>query len=103
MAEHSIPHFHNSQGLDLIEVGSKEFKCVGALPPFDHPHIYMDMGKDNGAFSITPTVGARVGAEYRFDNGFSVGAYGGVDRALGNVGSGSGWGAEAGVTVGISF
>jgi uncharacterized Zn-finger protein len=47
MAEHSIPHFHNSQGLDLIEVGSKEFKCVGALPPFDHPHIYMDMGKDN--------------------------------------------------------
>jgi len=47
MAEHSIPHFHNSQGLDLIRVGSKEFKCVGALPPFDHPHIYMDMGKDN--------------------------------------------------------
>jgi hypothetical protein len=20
--------------------------CVGALPPFDHPHIYIDMGKD---------------------------------------------------------
>jgi uncharacterized Zn-finger protein len=47
MADHSMPHFHNSQGLDRIEVGSKEFKCVGALPPFDHPHIYMDMGKDN--------------------------------------------------------
>jgi hypothetical protein len=21
--------------------------CVGALPPFDHPHIYIDMGKEN--------------------------------------------------------
>jgi hypothetical protein len=20
--------------------------CVGALPPFDHPHISIDMGKD---------------------------------------------------------
>ena len=47
MAEHSIPHFHNSQGLDQIEVGSKEFMCVGALPPQDHPHIYIDMGKDD--------------------------------------------------------
>jgi hypothetical protein len=23
--------------------------CIGALPPFDHPHIYIDMGKDNEA------------------------------------------------------
>jgi len=47
MAHSSIPHFHNSEGLARIEVGSREFKCVGALPPFDHPHIYIDMGKDN--------------------------------------------------------
>lgn len=46
MADHSIPHFHNSEGLPRIEVGSREFKCVGALPPFDHPHIYIDMGKE---------------------------------------------------------
>ena len=46
MAHGSTPHFHNSEGLRSIEVGSKEFKCVGAVPPFDHPHIYLDMGKD---------------------------------------------------------
>ncbi len=47
MAHESTPHFHNSDGLERIEVGSKEFMCVGALPPFDHPHIFIDMGKDN--------------------------------------------------------
>jgi uncharacterized Zn-finger protein len=47
MAHSSTPHFHNSEGLLRIEVGSKEFMCIGALPPFDHPHIYLDMGKDS--------------------------------------------------------
>lgn len=47
MANHSTPHFHNTAGLRLIEIGSKEFQCVGALPPFDHPHIFLDMGKDS--------------------------------------------------------
>ncbi len=48
MASHSsTPHFHNTEGLKRIELGSKEFMCVGALPPFDHPHIFIDMGKDN--------------------------------------------------------
>ena len=47
MANATTPHFHNSDGLRRIEVGSKEFMCVGALPPFDHPHIFLDMGKDN--------------------------------------------------------
>jgi len=46
MAHGTTPHFHNTQGLAQIEVGSKEFQCVGALPPFDHPHVYIDMGKD---------------------------------------------------------
>lgn len=46
MANASTPHFHNSDGLPRILVGSKEFMCIGALPPFDHPHIYLDMGKD---------------------------------------------------------
>lgn len=44
MAHSSIPHFHNTEGLARIEVGSHEFQCIGALPPFDHPHIYIDMG-----------------------------------------------------------
>lgn len=46
MANAVTPHFHNTEWLKRIEVGSKEFMCVGALPPFDHPHIYLDMGKD---------------------------------------------------------
>ena len=47
MAEHSVPHYHNSEGLAQIEIGSKEFQCVGALPPFDHPHVYLDIGKES--------------------------------------------------------
>ena len=46
MADHVVPHFLNEPGVPVIDVGSKEFMCVGALPPFDHPHIYIDMGKD---------------------------------------------------------
>ena len=44
MAGHSTPHFHNDAGHAKIEIGVKEFKCVGATPPLDHPHIYIDMG-----------------------------------------------------------
>jgi len=46
MAHDSTPHFHNTEGLKRIEVGSKEFMCIGALPPFDHPHVFLDMGAD---------------------------------------------------------
>ena len=31
----------------MIEIGAKEFMCVGATPPFDHPHVFCDMGDDN--------------------------------------------------------
>ena len=47
MAQASTPHFHNTEGLKRIAVGSKEFMCIGALPPFDHPHIFLDMGKED--------------------------------------------------------
>ena len=46
MAEHVVPHFHNEPGVPVIEIGAKEFMCVGATPPFDHPHIFLDMGDD---------------------------------------------------------
>ena len=46
MAETGIPHFHNDVGVAAIDVGSKEFMCIGARPPFDHPHIFIDMGED---------------------------------------------------------
>jgi uncharacterized Zn-finger protein len=47
MAAHVIPHFHNDSGVVTIEIGVKEFMCVGAKPPFDHPHIFIDMGDDH--------------------------------------------------------
>lgn len=46
MASHVIPHFQNNAGHEAISIGVKEFMCVGASPPFDHPHIYLDMGHD---------------------------------------------------------
>ena len=29
MAEHVVPHFHNDPGVPVIEIGAKEFMCVG--------------------------------------------------------------------------
>ena len=49
MAVIGVPHFHNQAGVATIDVGSKEFMCIGALPPFDHPHIFIDMGSDADA------------------------------------------------------
>jgi uncharacterized Zn-finger protein len=48
MATGATPHFQNEMGLPAIEVGAKEFMCIGALPPFDHPHIFIDMGTETG-------------------------------------------------------
>jgi uncharacterized Zn-finger protein len=55
MADHHVPHFHNDQGVAAIHVGVSEFMCVGANPPFDHPHVYIDMGHD--AEAICPYCG----------------------------------------------
>jgi uncharacterized Zn-finger protein len=47
MADTIVPHFHNDAGVPVIEIGAKEFMCVGAEPPFDHPHVFCDMGEDS--------------------------------------------------------
>ena len=47
MADKGTPHFRNDIGVTTIHVGSKEFMCIGAKPPFDHPHIFIDMGSDD--------------------------------------------------------
>jgi uncharacterized Zn-finger protein len=47
MADKGTPHFHNEPGVSVIRVGSKEFMCIGALPPLDHPHVFLDMGYDD--------------------------------------------------------
>ena len=44
MADRIIPHFQNDAGIDKIEIGVREFKCIGASAPFDHPHIFIDLG-----------------------------------------------------------
>lgn len=49
MANTITPHFHNTDGVDSIAIGAREFMCVGALPPFDHPHVFIDMGDDSEA------------------------------------------------------
>ena len=46
MAVASTPHFANDQGTEKITVGVKEFQCMGARAPFDHPHVFLDMGQD---------------------------------------------------------
>jgi uncharacterized Zn-finger protein len=44
MAAGATPHFQNSMGVAKIEIGAKEFMCIGAQPPHDHPHVFLDMG-----------------------------------------------------------
>jgi uncharacterized Zn-finger protein len=46
MADHAIPHLTNDAGASVILIGAREFMCIGAKPPFDHPHVYLDMGGD---------------------------------------------------------
>ena len=45
----TTPHFHNAPGVRRVKIGAKEFMCMGSLPPFDHPHEFLDMGGDTEA------------------------------------------------------
>ncbi len=45
MANLDIPYFQNSNGNERIEIGAKKFMCIGSLPPFDHPHVFLEMGQ----------------------------------------------------------
>ena len=38
------PKFKNDLGVREIRIGSRQFACVGASAPHDHPHVYLDMG-----------------------------------------------------------
>lgn len=38
------PHFMNDVGAQAVHVGAQEFMCIGATPPFDHPHVFLNMG-----------------------------------------------------------
>ena len=41
------PHFANAPGVEKIAIGVREFQCMGARPPHDHPHVYLDMGPES--------------------------------------------------------
>jgi len=47
MADSAVPYLANDEGVEKIFVGAKELKCMGARPPYDHPHVFLDMGADN--------------------------------------------------------
>ncbi len=47
MADAIVPNFQNDAGVEKIHTGVKEFKCMGASPPYDHPHVFLDMGADD--------------------------------------------------------
>ncbi len=49
------PQFTNENGVSEIRIGVKEFECVGANPPHDHPHVYLDMG--DGTTKVCPYCG----------------------------------------------
>ena len=67
MAQSTIPHFHNTAGHKAIEIGVKEFMCIGANAPFDHPHVFLDMGSGTDVvcpycstlYKYTPALTAR--------------------------------------------
>ncbi len=77
MAGHAVPHFQNDRGHASIAIGVKEFMCIGATPPFDHPHVFLDMGDEREIvcpycsthYSFDPALGAQdsrpAGAAYR--------------------------------------
>jgi uncharacterized Zn-finger protein len=47
MAASLTPHFANDPGIEKIAIGVKEFQCMGARSPHDHPHVYLDMGAES--------------------------------------------------------
>ena len=49
MEARAAPHFHNEPGVAQLRIGVRKFKCIGALPPFDHPHVFIDMGESDEA------------------------------------------------------
>ena len=46
MAGEGYATFKNDRGVPEIKIGVREFKCAGASAPQDHPHIYLDMGRE---------------------------------------------------------
>ncbi len=67
MADPVVPHFQNDAGVEKISIGVSEFKCMGASPPYDHPHVFLDMGGETQIIcpycSTVYVLNASLGAE----------------------------------------
>ena len=40
----SIPQYKNDIGTKSIQIGTRNFVCIGETPPMDHPHMFLTMG-----------------------------------------------------------
>ncbi len=48
MVRDRCPKYTNDRGVPEIRIGVKTFGCIGASPPQDHPHIYLEIhGQDD--------------------------------------------------------
>lgn len=67
--ETKIPpmHFANDLGVDSVRISVRTFKCIGARPPMDHPHVFLDMGKE------TQIVCPYCSTKYIFDSRVTLG------------------------------
>jgi uncharacterized Zn-finger protein len=63
MAQAQITKLVNNAGVAEIKIGVKEFECMGASEPYDHPHVYLDMGKE------TEIICPYCSTLYRYDSG----------------------------------
>jgi uncharacterized Zn-finger protein len=44
MHEGRYRQLQNDRAVPEIRIGMREFNCIGASPPHDHPHVYINMG-----------------------------------------------------------
>jgi len=46
MGAEGYTKFRNDRGVPEIRIGVREFECIGASPPHDHPHVHIEMRGD---------------------------------------------------------
>jgi uncharacterized Zn-finger protein len=51
-AHGGVPRFVNDVGARTVAIGVTALNCIGATPPADHPHVYLEMGE--GADILCP-------------------------------------------------
>ena len=61
MSGSGYPKFRNDRAVAEIRIGVREFNCMGVSPPHDHPHVYINMGRQDAI--LCPDCGTR----FRFD------------------------------------